>query len=286
MRQKETAIASVKTQVLEKLHSNKKTKKNKIGEKEKINGKATKKRKSTGFFVDESDDNDDDGDDGDSDVSETDTNSNKHINNKLSKKKRKKSKHAPAEVSSKRQDFYRKESSHTLKTTRGIADMSKRTRDPRFEGLSSTGDNHVFQQRYKFLEDMVDEEIKDLKAKVYATKLTGVKGNKKRRQLNVRVDDAAELEEKLVKLKQQRANYQRGQMERQAKQTVKRNIRQEVEAGNFTNMYMKRKDKRKLEMEAKMEVIKKKGGKKAVDKVIAKKRKKESAKDYKILGAF
>lgn len=70
---------------------------------------------------------------------------------------------------------------------------------------------------------------------------------------------------------------------RVAKTAVKRKIREDVAEGRRGAYYLKRSEKKKLELEARFEELKKRGGDTAVDKAIAKKRRKNASKDHKLM---
>ena len=72
-------------------------------------------------------------------------------------------------------------------------------------------------------------------------------------------------------------------MARAAKRTVKKKIREEVASGKRGAYYPKRNELRRMEVEAKFEEIRKRGGEEAVDKAIAKRRKKNVAKSHKLM---
>ena len=71
----------------------------------------------------------------------------------------------------------------------------------------------------------------------------------------------------------------RRKLERTAKQVVKRKIRDEVAAGNRGAYFLKRKEKKRLEFEAKMEELRKRSGDQAVEKAVAKRRRKAKSRD-------
>lgn len=63
-----------------------------------------------------------------------------------------------------------------------------------------------------------------------------------------------------------------------AKQAVKRKLKQQVADGKGV-YYLKKREMKKLQLEAKYEELRKRGGDKAVDKALAKRRKKLKSKD-------
>jgi hypothetical protein len=84
-----------------------------------------------------------------------------------------------------------------------------------------------------------------------------------------------------MELKQQTAQYQRNQVDRTAKRTVKRKLREEVETGQRGAYFVKRKDLKRMELEAKYDVLSKKGG--GVEKMLEKRRKKNKSKDSSLM---
>ena len=82
---------------------------------------------------------------------------------------------------------------------------------------------------------------------------------------------------------QQRSDRIKAREKRQAKQAVNKKIRDEVAEGKRGVYYLKRKDRKKMEMEARFDQIRERGGDSAVDKAIAKRRKKNKAKDQKLM---
>ena len=68
-----------------------------------------------------------------------------------------------------------------------------------------------------------------------------------------------------------------------AKSSVKKKIRQEVASGKRGAYYPKRNELRRMELEAKFEEIRKRGGDEAVDKAITKRRKKNVSKSHKLM---
>ena len=85
-------------------------------------------------------------------------------------------------------------------------------------------------------------------------------------------------QEELTRLLQEKAAYERAQIDLAAKQAVKRKMKQQVEAGKGV-FYLKKREMKKVQLEAKLEELRKRGGEKAVDKALAKRRKKNKSKD-------
>ena len=115
--------------------------------------------------------------------SHDDDNKLKRNNSELGNKKKKRSKHAPTEVSSKRKDYFNRgapvlQNSGVSMKTPGLY----KPRDPRMQSLSGYLDETLFDHRYGFLEDIQDKEISDLREKIKAQKMTGKKGRKMRKR--------------------------------------------------------------------------------------------------------
>jgi ribosomal RNA-processing protein 36 len=103
-----------------------------------------------------------------------------------------------------------------------------------------------------------------------------------RRKLGVSGSDPSTLEEyesRLKALTQQRSELERRKIDRTAKQSVKRKIREDIESGKKGAYFLKRKEKKRLEAEATLEEIRKRMGENAVEKILAKKRRKNKSRD-------
>jgi len=199
------------------------------------------------------------------------------------KEKKKKSKHAPAEVSSKRQAFFKRGApSLNNSGTVAINANAYKSSDPRMNSMSGTFDQDKFDSSYAFLEDVANDEIKRLKERVAASKLTGKKGKKTRKKLGVSVDDLEENEALLSKMLQEKSMRQKAQVQRAAKKAVKKKMRDRVKGGEGI-YYLKRSEERKALVEAEYDELRKRGGEKAVKKAMMKKRKKQGQKDLKML---
>ncbi|KAL7512769.1 hypothetical protein ACHAXN_009829 [Cyclotella atomus] len=199
--------------------------------------------------------------------------------------KRKKSKHAPTEMSSKRRDFYsRKTDLNSSGIGVSIGANKYKPRDPRMISLSGRLDEDLFEKRYSFLNEVQEKEIQRLKQRVTAWKTTGKKGSRLRKKLGMTQGGCLEDDqEELKRLTQERAERNRSQMAKAAKRSVKKKIREEVATGKRGAYYPKRIELRKMELEAKFEEIRKRGGDEAVDKAIAKRRKKNVQKSHKLM---
>jgi ribosomal RNA-processing protein 36 len=214
----------------------------------------------------------------------TTTNSNNHKTSDHAKIV-KKSKHAPAEVSSKRSDYFRRGAPKLNESGIGVEIGAHRYKplDPRASNLHGHYNEEQFEKNYGFLEKMRQEEIAKLKKQIVARKITGKRGQAKRRRMGI--TDQGTLEddkERLKQMLQEKADLERRQLNRTAKQAVKKQMRDQVEQGKGGAYFLKRKERRGMELQAKMEAIRKKGGDAAVDKAVNKRRKKQKSKDAKI----
>ena len=194
----------------------------------------------------------------------------------------KRSKHAPTEASSKKHDFYRQQRSVVLQGV-GVEVNSNRyqARDPRMSGMSGHLDQDQFERNFDFLQEKRQEEIQLLKKQIAARKLTGRKGQKVRKKLNITQDGRSleDDEDELKRLQQEKAQIERNQIQRAAKRAVKKKVEQEVAEGKRGAYFLKRQEKKRLEAEAKFDEIRKRGGDRAVQKVVSKRRKKNKTRD-------
>jgi ribosomal RNA-processing protein 36 len=200
---------------------------------------------------------------------------------------KKKSKHAPTESSSKRADFYRR--TPTLNGSGIGVDIGAhkyKPRDPRVDNLSGHLDVQHFEHNFDFLQDMRAKEMGTLRKNIAARKAGGRNGQSRRRRMGL-TNDGGSLEEDQLELKrltQEKADVERARIDRAAKQTVKKKLHEDVAEGKRGVFFPKRKEMKRLHLEAKYEEIRKRGGDRAVDKVVAKRRKKNKSKDAGLLG--
>ena len=194
----------------------------------------------------------------------------------------KKSKHAPTEVSSKRSDFYgRRRNLNESGIGVDIGAHRYKPRDPRVSSLSGHLDEDHFERNFAFLNEIRDKEVEQLKKRIEARKTTGKKGNKKRRKLGLIGEGSIEEDmEKLKQLQQQKADSERKQIERDAKRSVKKRLQEQVQTGQRSaSHFLKRREMKALYAEAKFDEIRKRGGDQAVEKALAKRRKKNKSRD-------
>jgi ribosomal RNA-processing protein 36 len=203
------------------------------------------------------------------------------------KKNKKKSRHAPAEASSKRIDFIRqKKNLNQSGIGVEIGAHRYKPRDPRQSSLHGHLDLQNFERNYSFLNDIREKEIALLKKRIAARGMSGRKGQQLRRKLGLTTatetleDDKAELD----RLQQEKASFERNLLDRAARRAVKKKLQEQVAEGKRGVYFPKRKELRRLHLEAKFEEIRKRGGDQAVQKAVAKRRKKNKSKDSGLLG--
>ena len=204
-------------------------------------------------------------------------------------KKKKKSKHAPTEVSSKRADFYRRKMMTTTLSGTGVDLGAHRYKpaDPRVSNLHGHLDVGHYEHHYAFLQEVRQQEIATLRQRVAAYKMSGRKGQRKRRELGITQNAEASLERDTAELKrllQEKAAVEREQVELAAKRAVKKNLQKEVAEGKRGIYFPKRKELKRMHLEAKFEEIRKRGGDRAVQKAVSKRRKKQKSRDAGKLG--
>lgn len=190
---------------------------------------------------------------------------------------KKKSKHAPTEVSSKRSDYFKRGAPLLNSSGVGVEIGAHRykPRDPRKSELVDPG---RVNDNYAFLQELRDNEISALKKKIATHKLPGKKGQKTRRKMGIAQGSLKEDQEQLTRLLQEKASYERAQLDRRAKQVVKQKMKENGPAGKKV-YYLKKREMKRLQLEAKFEELRKRGGDAAVDKALAKRRKKNKSKD-------
>lgn len=143
--------------------------------------------------------------------------------------------------------------------------------------MSGTMDADMFSRSYSFLEGVEEEEIKSVKAKIKACGVKGKKGQRDRKRLNVRVEDAPDLQNHLKSLLTRKGERQRADVARSAKKAVNKKINAHVAAGG-KRYYLKRRELKAAEAEAKFDELRKRG-KGAVRKALERRRIKNSQKD-------
>ena len=155
---------------------------------------------------------------------------------------KKRSKHAPVELPSTRRPS----------RTRQVVSMpSVVRRDPRFSVEASAADAGRFLERFEFLDEQVDGEIKHirdtLQRESLGRQLKGAAGRKKRRLTE---EEVAALQADLTRLEQYRAETRRAR-------AVNSRVKQELQEGHRVT----RKDKRRFALEQRFKELSAKPGK-------------------------
>jgi ribosomal RNA-processing protein 36 len=213
---------------------------------------------------------------------------------------KKKSKHAPTEASSKRRDFFLRQQFHkvgsvAVGTSVDVHAHRYKPRDPRempADGMgSSSGRPSTIPQHpedYAFLQEMRTKEIATLQRRLQARQLTGNRGQEQRKRYGIRHDDAEGLQQDqrdLHRLLQEKAAFERQQLDRAAQQAVRENLKA-VAGENSTAARKYRPKQRELKrmyMEAKYDLLQeKKGGSATIDQILEKRRKKLKSKHSKM----
>jgi ribosomal RNA-processing protein 36 len=154
-----------------------------------------------------------------------------------------------------------------------------RPKDPRLSSLTGHLDVDKFERNYAFLNEMRDREIVRLRQRVQAHQATGSKGRHLRRRLGMGRNPTTLEEDRaeLKRLEQEKADRERQQIDRAAKQAVKKRMQEEVEQGKKPHFVSRAKQKQ-LVLEAKYDELRKRKGDKAVEKAVAKRFKKDKSK--------
>lgn len=103
--------------------------------------------------------------------------------------KKKKSKHRPTEVSSKRSDFFKRGAPTMDSSGLGVEITAHRykPRDPRIMGATSKSTG-ALDSNYEFLQELRQQEISQLKKRIAVQRLKGKKGQKARRKMGLQKD--------------------------------------------------------------------------------------------------
>jgi len=206
-------------------------------------------------------------------------------------KKAKRSKHAPIEVSSTKAAFYQRSrnlgASGINSEVLGTSQRYK-PRDPRMSDLiTSKSSLYKAEKDYAFLNDIIDKEVELYKKRIKSWKINGPNGMRARQKLGL--DPTAGSEDQiqsdkdhLKKLIQQQAERKRNEAQMSAKYLLKKNAAEKVAQGKSV-YYPKRQERKKMELEATFDELRKRGGDRAVDKAVAKKRRKNAQKEHRNL---
>ncbi|KAJ0407967.1 hypothetical protein ATCC90586_001995 [Pythium insidiosum] len=170
-------------------------------------------------------------------------------------KKRRANKNCPVEITSKR----------AVGRHRQVVEVKKKKSvDPRFERTAGKLNEDLFAKAYSFVDDYKKQELDDLKKQLKRTK-GATRKEELKHEINLR---SQELAEKKKKEKVQTALAKRKREEREA-----------VAQGK-NPFYLKRNDKKKIELHAKFKDLQESG---KLSKFMAKKRKKNASKDHRWL---
>ncbi|XP_051549061.1 ribosomal RNA processing protein 36 homolog [Myxocyprinus asiaticus] len=164
-------------------------------------------------------------------------------------------KHKPQEISAKKHvPFLRK-----------VIPVKKRiSRDPRFDDLSGEYKPEIFNQTYKFINNLREKETQIVRKKLKKAKSESKK---------------EEMKALLKRLENQQRARQRQEQEREKELQFKRKQR-ELAGQGHKPFYLKKSDKKKLELADKYSELKKSG---KLENFLSKKRKRNTTKDRKKL---
>ncbi|KAI0361536.1 DUF947-domain-containing protein [Trametes cingulata] len=181
---------------------------------------------------------------------------------------KRKHKHAPMEMSSKR----------PVPRTRFVAPEKAVPRDPRFLPITGEFDRKRFHTQYSFLSEMHEEEMKTLKENLKRARKLLVNSPR-----DLREEREAEVQrlERAVKRAESMVNRDRQEkVQLEALSRVSKEEREKRKEGKKA-WYMKNADKKALLLRAKYDALAASGGRGAVRKAIEKKQKKVSQKEKK-----
>ncbi|KAK1931902.1 Ribosomal RNA processing protein 36 [Phytophthora citrophthora] len=192
---------------------------------------------------------------------------------------RRANKNQPLELSSKR----------AVGRFRQVVDVKKRRiLDPRFEAQSGRLNEDLFNKSYAFLDDYKQRELQELKQQLKKTKNVTKKDELKVSILrNILLDDVLEctdfglyfVQHEIAQRQQELTEKKKQEKIKSALTKRKREEREAVASGKGA-FYLKRKDKKKLELQAKFQDLQETG---RLSKFMAKKRKKNASKDHRWL---
>ena len=148
------------------------------------------------------------------------------------------------------------------------------------DDLSGKFNTEHFETSYAFLQERETSEIENLKKRIEARLATGARGRRLRKRYNNNDEDfysksLEDDEEELKYMQRNKALREKNQLRRTAKQKVKRQTHEDIVNGKRKSGYhLKRSEKKRLQLEAEFDELKKKGGTVAVNRELAKRRKK------------
>jgi ribosomal RNA-processing protein 36 len=182
------------------------------------------------------------------------------------------SKHAPTSQSSK----------HAVSRKRPVIDVRKNVaRDPRFDAPAVPADREKIRKNYKFLDDYVDSEIKELKSALKGQKLPGddqgpqqKRGKKNKKGTKLSPEEIITLKKELIQKESKRATQMARDRELEVQKEHKKQERDLVKQGKKP-FFLKRSDVKKQVLVKRFEGMSE--GKR--EKVMEKKRRKMAAKE-------
>ncbi|KAN0134918.1 protein of unknown function (DUF947) domain containing protein [Lactarius tabidus] len=189
--------------------------------------------------------------------------------NKASATPARKNKHAPTEVTSKRQ----------VSRRRTVVEVQKMdVRDPRFSQLSGDFDPTKFRSHYTFLSDMHEGELKMLRENLRrARKLLASSPR------DLRPEREAEVERLSLAVKRGESSVnkdKREKVEQDALGAITKEERDKRQKGKKA-YWLKNAEKKKLLLKARYDAVAAEGGKRAVKKIVERKRRKLSQHETK-----
>lgn len=184
----------------------------------------------------------------------TDSYSNNESDAEDSGHRKKRNKHAPTEMPTNR----------PVGRFRQVVDVPKKERrDPRFDPTSGKFKPDLFNKSYAFLEEYRDQEIANLS---------------KQLKKNKNQEEKEALKQELTQLKMQRGEDKRAKNLAATKRDLKRAERESIASGS-NPYFAKRRELKELEIIEKFKELESKGGASAIEKAIAKRRKKVTSSD-------
>ena len=263
---------------------------------------------------------------------------------KQSDKTKKKSKHAPTVMSSKRSDFYHRQRldiqgggisaigtnvqahANVYKGRDPRSMMDGAINDPKSNNNSKRGGKKLLEtikgtsnnmndyqyEDYAFIQEMRNVEIQKLQKRIKARQVTGRKGQEQRRRYNIQNDDDGLMDDQreLHRLQQEKANFERKQLDIATKRSVQQKLREsnvqrqrnhtneaDIEtihqnndddtayqnhASSVSKYVPKVRELKRMYMETKYDLLsQQQKGKNTIDKMILKKHIKNKSKDSK-----
>ncbi|KAI9511799.1 hypothetical protein F5148DRAFT_949007, partial [Russula earlei] len=185
-----------------------------------------------------------------------------------------KGKNAPTEVTSKRPVSRRR----TVVEVKKMASTPLEVRDPRFSQLTGEFDASTFRNHYKFLSDMRQSELSTLRDHL---KRARKRLSSSPRHLRPEREEEVERLSLAVKRAESSVNRdKRERVEQEALSTMAKEERNKRQKGKKP-FWLKDAEKKKLLLKARYDAMTAEGGKRAVKKVIEKKRRKLSQRETK-----